>query len=246
MEIKRLIATILLASISLTSAYADDIKPNDNNWKGTSVSAGGSVTSGNSSVVNFNLGSNIVYVPNDKWLYNGSVNYIYNRDRSTEVTSSDKLTALAGARYSLTKHDGIYANIYYLKDMLGEYTYYVTESIGYSRILIDKEDLKWDVDAGPSLTQKKERTTGKTFNDLGALAATNVNWQISDSANLLENFRVNYTKSGTLFTNKVTLALKIYENLGAQISFEANYNTNVQGNNKKLDTITTFALVYNF
>lgn len=217
-----------------------------NAWKGSSLNAGGSLTTGNSSSTTFNLGGNLVYTPSDHWSYNGNLNYLYNRDRDNNKTSSNQLTATAGTRYFLTQGDGIYADVYYLKDMLGSYVYYVTESIGYSRRFVNNSVLQWDINIGPSFTQKKIRSSNKKFNDLGGLFATNLNWQISTSANLLENVRVNYTKNGTLFTNKTTLALKIYENLSVNISFEASYNSNVQGSKKKLDTITGFTLAYNF
>lgn len=226
-----------------------------NPWEGTQVSLGLIINTGNTNTSNINAGAVINY---SKGQWNDNTQFSAQWGRDSGQLSKEKYYLQNQLNYILngtkkTKKSYIFGNLTGTIDKFSPYEYQVVAVAGYGRQLISTKKFTLTVQIGPGYRRNVQVATSllpkKVDNSAVLSGQADLNWKITRSGTLTEEFRYDYgnpyayMRSVTAFTNK------IIHNLAVQISFSLDhYSTIPPGSTrtKETDTTTSLSLVYNF
>ena len=241
MKIKKIALTVSMATTLTISPYSQADSPSDFEL-GVSDSRGNS----DSTAVNAQLDLNI---DADNWRHKIFGQFYYAKSGSKRTAEN----CFIGYKpsYFLSTHNYLFSFLRYGQDEYASFEHRTTGVAGYGRQLVSTDKLNIDAELGLGARQTiyapHSNTSGLSQDELIYFLGGEFTSYISKTSRITETVRVEGGQDNTYVTSITSLRLAIEGNLSAKISYIARYNTDVTGDNgKKVDTLSTVNLVYNF
>lgn len=135
-------------------------------------------SSGKDSRTLSNLG---VKLHHDAAPWRNDLDLTFDYGRSRGLTTSQRLQIRGKSRYELSERWYGYGLAEYLNNRFGTMIFEFAESVGAGYRIVDGEEVTLDLEAGPSLRQRKIRSTGERQNITAARIGAIVHWFLTDT-----------------------------------------------------------------
>ncbi|MDE0723991.1 MAG: DUF481 domain-containing protein [Alphaproteobacteria bacterium] len=212
-------------------------------WFG-SVEGGFSLSSGNTEKRNLNakLSGNR---EGEKWFQKGSMEARTTHEDDTRTEEEYRFKGEVGRK--LSDIDYVFASANYVIDPFSSYDWRVDEVVGYGRYFIKEENMTLEGKAAIGGRHSQPNQTGAEREDeLVVKPALAFQWNINEALTFGQDLsstignELVVTESLTSLTNKMTDKLSLRANLRAE------HTNKVPAGTKKLDTVTSLNVVYDF
>ena len=214
-----------------TQQDSQDVK----HWKGE-AELGLLTTRGNTDTETLNAKAAFQYQKND-WTHILRLEALRAEDRDT--TTADR------ARYQVIENGYLFGSVRYESDPFAGYDTRTTEVAGYGHQVINRETLKWDVEAGAGARQTDNTDSTDTSEAIARLA-TNLEWRFTDTSSFRQEIFVEHGSENTLTEATTDLKVKINSALAMKLTLTVKDNSEVPAGKKHTDTQTAVTLVYDF
>jgi putative salt-induced outer membrane protein len=238
----RLRAGILMMAVTcMATAQAEDV-PADS-WA-AEVAAGLILTSGNTDTDSFTGNAEVVN-EREYWRHTGKAE-IYTSSTDGEKTAERWLASFKSDYMIGGGPNYLFAMLMYEDDSFSGYDYQASETVGYGRKVIERPDMKLDLELGAGARQRKETESGDTDNEAIVRGAAKFEWLMRESVTFAEELTVEAGEEATITTSITSLTSQLVGNLAAKLAFRVKHVSDVPEGVKKTDTETTATLVYKF
>jgi putative salt-induced outer membrane protein len=210
-------------------------------WK-SSVELGIVSTSGNTETQTINAKAKTEH-ERERWRHSATFEALKSSDGDT--TTAERYFISGQSNYKYSKNNYSFVIVSYEDDRFSGYDYRASEAIGYGRRLLDQEDLKFDLEAGPGARQSKLENDG-TDNETILRAAAKLFWGISVTSKFTEDLSVEAGEDSTVSKSVSGLTSKVNGNLATKITYTVKHTSDVPQGIKNRDTETAVTLVYSF
>lgn len=148
----------------------------------------------------------------------------------------------------------------YEDDRFSGFEYQITEGVGLGYQLFDLDTFSLDVEGGPSIRQSRVEATGELHQQLLGRFATNLNWDISDTASFSNETALLFTRNSIELNSDIyggirdtsetvntsALDLQIVGNLAARLGYEFHYRSNPPDDGQSSESIAKISLIHRF
>ncbi len=269
---KNLIAGVLLAALASVAAHAQSADASSTGghrggWSG-SGEFGLSSATGNSRSQNVNakLGLN---QENEHWKNNFFINALRSKSEQTVVdadgntieqfnTTANRYDAGASVGLKLDTRSYIVGATRYEHDEFGSNLWQSTVSLGYGYIALknDRNELSFEI--GPGYKRYRPADTTLAVDgvpvtqrhpiegEVVARGLINYKYKLSANTAFEDTILMEAGSQNTYLQNDAGLTVSMTRKLALKVGFQTRYNSDVQPDVKKTDTLTTTNLVYSF
>lgn len=229
-----------LISASLPAMADGTTKPN-RGWD-SSVELGAVATTGNTKSSNIKFRADTAHEgPRMKHI----AHFEGLRTSEDGNVNAEKYYTYYKTSYKLDEIQSLFARISYEDDKFSGYDYQTDITFGYSRQLMQRENMSLEGDAGYGVRHSK-LSDGTTKNEDVARMALKYDWTISESADFKQLVSVEVGSSSTITRSESSIQSAIVSDLAMKLSFTAKHQTNVPVGTENTDTETSVTLVYRF
>lgn len=168
-----------------------------------------------------------------------------NYQRTNGVTSREQYLLAYEPNYSLSDRVYLYGLTQYERDRFQGFSSRYSFSGGAGYQILDREGAYLSVNAGPAF----RRTTfldGETDSELAALAAVDLDFQLTEQIKLTEDASVYYQAGNSTYISSTGLEAGLGSGLAARLSYKIEHDSNPPINAVKTDTHSRFTLIYGF
>ncbi len=175
--------------------------------------------------------------------------------RNNGATDREQFLAVYEPRYQISDRLFAYALGQYERDRFQGFSARYSFSGGLGYRVIDGENLRLAVKAGPAW-RRTQLVNGQSESNFAALAGLDFDWQISDRIKVTQDTNAVADAGGSALaivdSNNVTLNLvtglegKINDSLTARLGYTIEYDSNPPAGAVSTDTMTRFTLIYGF
>ncbi|WP_380878632.1 hypothetical protein ACFB49_17830 [Sphingomonas sp. DBB INV C78] len=160
--------------------------------------------------------------------------------------TEERITAAYRARRDFDRSPFfLFGTLRYDRDRFQGTSNRFTESAGGGYEIIDKDDLDWDVYAGPALRQI-DFTDGTNQSQFGAFIATDFKWEANDRLTIRNYTGAVVAKENKSFLSTTSLTNNIYGELSIRVEFTFDKETDPPEGKEKEDIFSRVSLVYGF
>lgn len=237
---------LFLATVSTVALVASNVQSQEQSffgWNGH-VEGGINIQNGNTNSENLTVAAALKKEVN-QWVYKLGAKGQSKREEG--VRTAEKYSVTGEADYKLNEDSYAFADAEYAVDTFSGYNSRITETVGYGRKLVNKENYKVDVKAsiGGRHTDFSTTTTAKE-NEAVFKPSAHVEWQIND--NVTFNQELFSTIGQEVIVSKSVTALKskLSEKFYFKTSLDIDHQSEVAAGVKKTDIATKFGVVYEF
>lgn len=185
----------------------------------------------------------------EKWRHAG---FVSTQSSSTDdnsgspETKTEKYTAQAKTDYQYSKSAYSFGLVDYdnTKDSGFDYQASVAAGIGYRFINQEIHKLKGEIGFGTR--KSKDEITANTNSESITRLAGLYKWQISKTSNFEQTISYEAGSENKISKSYSGLSANINDDLALKFSYTAKHQSDVPVGNEKLETITSFTIVYNF
>lgn len=199
-------------------------------------------TSGNTDTRSFNAKGSVVY-REDAWRHEARLQGLHASDGGT--TTAERYLAVAKSDYHFTQHEYLFGTVRYEDDEFSGYDYQLSEVAGYGRRIVERADLKLDLELGVGGRHSRE-ADGVREDEAIVHGGGKLRWQVSPSARFTEEILLQTGRENLYGESVSALKLKINGNLSTKISLTVRHNSSVPADKNQTDTLTAVTLVYDF
>lgn len=162
------------------------------------------------------------------------------------VTSKEKYTGTVqfDRSFSETSYLAIVGN--QERDRFSGFEYQGTAALGYGHRLIQRDNMKLDIEAGPGYRREKIKATREIDDEAIARVAAKFSWTISEGVELFEEFTADMGDQNSIYRSETGLKSRINGSLATRLSYKARYVDQVPDGNENLDTEFGVTLVVSF
>lgn len=198
---------------------------------------------GNTDNLGLSGGAEAEYRSDSPWVYDAKALFVKREEDGSSI--EERYEARGSANYFWTEDDYFYARLQWRKDLFGGVREEWLPSVGYGRILVNTEahTLKGEVGAGYKFSELQD---GTNLDGVALTGGLKYAWQISESAEFIQNLFVEWTSDKTYLESETGLRTTIVGNLGAKFSYVVQHNTEVAPGSANTDFFTTVGLDYAF
>lgn len=187
--------------------------------------------------------SELLYLTDSPWQYDAKLGFVTRQE--SDVRTEERYEAILTANRYWTEHDYMYGRLSWRKDSFGGVVEEWLPSIGYGRLLLDRErhTLTGELGIGYRFADLSDgtREEGVSLN-----AGAQYIWQISESAQFFQNVLVQWSSDNTYAESETGLSTVIVGNLNARFSYRVRHNTDVPLGTRNSDFLTTIGIDYLF
>lgn len=214
----------------------------------SSIEFGYVAVSGNTETTSLN-GRLAISYEIEKWRHAGFIasQTSTSEDQLTGVeTDAEKYTAQLKSdyKYSVSAYAfgiGDYDNT---KDSGFDYQLSVAFGAGYR--LINRKAHTYDAELGLGSRKSKTELTAETNNEAIMRIAGLYKWQITKNSNFENRLSSEIGEDNTVSKIYLGVSANISDDLALKVSHSAKHQSDVPAGNEKLETVTSFTVVYNF
>jgi putative salt-induced outer membrane protein len=233
MKLTCTLAVMLTAGTTL----AQEERPYD-----ASVSLGYVGTTGNTDTTTFNAEILLTYRV-QRWTHNAKFQGLGSQENN--MARAERYYLEDKSDFSLDEDQYLFSKLSYTDDRFSGFEYQAALSAGYGRYLLRRDNLNLQGFAGVGYRENDIVGLGSEGESIISLGE-NLDWQISDSARLVQSFTTDVGEELTVSRFEIGLESNIIERIATKIAFQARNTSEVPAGNKKTDTQTSISLVYTF
>lgn len=210
-------------------------------WKGEGE-FGYVATSGNTDTTNLKARLGLVN-ERDMWRHSALLEALNTSD--SEITTAERYAASWQTDYKFSEFEYIFGRLQYETDKFSGYDYRVSETLGYGRRVLHRDDMTLDLEAGPGARQSK-LDTGESENEMILRLAGKYVWQITEQSRFTQELSFDIGEDATITKSVTAVQASIIGNLSMKLSYTLENVSEVPPGVKKTDTETSATLVYAF
>jgi putative salt-induced outer membrane protein len=210
-------------------------------WSGH-ADLGYSATGGNTDSQSLNAEFGLAYTEGS-WQHKAQLEAL--RSSQDGDAEAERYQFGAKTEYSLNSLSYLFGSLDYEHDAFGGIRARTTAATGYGRRLLNTDQHKLSIEAGPGLRQLR-RQDGEREREAIARAALDYLWQLSPTSVLSQALLLETGQADTYTESVSALKLKIAGNLAAKLSYTVKHHSDVPVGLEKTDTYTLVALSYEF
>jgi len=168
------------------------------------------------------------------------------------INTTDKKTKTA-ERYSASIQEDwkfsergyLFGRLAFDTDRFGGFKRRLSETVGYGRDIIKRDDLTWKMELGIGARQTTLIPAARK-NELIGRSATAIMWKISESAIITQDLNTEGGREGFVSKSATALQNKLNGYLSSKIAFSAQHTSTVPVGTKKVNTETAITLVWSY
>jgi len=162
-----------------------------------------------------------------------------------KVTTAEKYSASIQEDWKFSERDYLFARLGFDTDRFGGFKRRLSETVGYGRDVVKRDDLTWKIEIGAGARQTTLIPAEKKNEFIGR-SATTINWKISDSAILSQDLNTEGGREGFVSKSVTALQNKLNGHLSSKIAFTTQHTSTVPAGTKKVNTETAVTLVWSY
>lgn len=226
----------ILLSLLALSAGADD-----GTWA-SEIELGAVVTTGNTDQQNFKLRAGITR-DSEQFKHTAHVDGL--RSSEDSVVTAQKYYMYYQADYKLEGDHSLFGRVAYEDDKFSGFDYQTDFTLGYSRLLMDRDNMNLRGSVGVG-ARRSELTTGATKSEFLTRLALNYEWQVSESSKFTQLLAAEIGAESTITRSESALQASVAGNLALKVALNIKNQSEVPVGQEKTDTETSVTLVYSF
>jgi putative salt-induced outer membrane protein len=172
----------------------------------------------------------------------GDVYFAENKDKKT----AERFDLGYKFDYAINSKNYMFNFLTYSKDKFSNIDPRIADVVGYGRNLIENEKHILIGDIGLGGRQTKYADGSAKSNNVVGYLGVHYTGQLSDTTTLTEDLMIQTGKDNTFSSSVTALQVAMTEKLSLSLSYTVRNNTDVSGDAKKTDTVTSINLVSNF
>ncbi len=185
----------------------------------------------------------VEYKTDGRWIYDGKVGFLTREEEN--IRTEERYELRATANYYWTPENYFYGRFEWRKDNFGGVREETLPSIGYGRVLIDRErhSLKGEFGVGYRFATLSDGT-----DEEGVMLSSGLRylWNLSETTDVFQNVLVQWTSDNTFAESETGLVTNLVGNLNGRVTYRVRHNTDVPAGTKNSDFLTTVGLEYKF
>jgi len=197
-------------------------------------------TTGNTETETFLLKAKVINT-REKWKHTVRGEALRNAE-GDDIVTAEKYFLSGKSEYTFRNRSYVYGLITYDDDRFSGFDYIATGILGYGRVVMDRENLKLNLEVGAGGRQS-EPEIGETNNEAVIRAAGDFEWKISKSATFIQELSTDVGQDKSINRSLTALTTKINSYLSSRIAYQVRYTSEVSPGIEKTDTELTFTLV---
>ncbi|MEX0941980.1 MAG: DUF481 domain-containing protein [Pseudomonadales bacterium] len=204
------------------------------------IELGAVMTTGNTEQENFKFAVNVVR--NAEILkHTGQVTGI--RASEDDIVTAEKYYATYQVDYKLAGDHSLFARGAYETDEFSGFEYQADATVGYTRLLYGSDAIEWHAGGGVGSRHSKF-DTGVSESEFITRLATDVRWQVSDSAGFKQLLSAEIGEKSTITRSETSLGTTIAGDLAMKVAINVKHQSEVPFGRDKTDTESSITLVY--
>lgn len=168
-----------------------------------------------------------------------------NYQRTNGVTSREQYLLAYEPNYSLSDRVYLYGLTQYERDRFQGYSSRYSFSGGAGYRILDQKGAYLSVNAGPAF-RNTELLAGEAESELAALAALDLDYQLTDRLKVTEDASVYYQAGNSTYISSTGLEAGLGSGLAARLSYKLEHDSHPAINAVRTDTHSRFTLIYGF
>jgi putative salt-induced outer membrane protein len=209
-------------------------------WKGKGE-IGASFASGNSENESANAALEVKNT-RDKWTHTLGLAGNYGSDGS--VTTAERWELRGQSDYSFTDRAYWFGAGRYEDDRFSAFEFQASLSTGLGYKIIDTEQTKFWVQAGPGYRFAEVRETGESEDGVILRGDMGFEHQLTETTKIVDRFLIESGSDNTYVQNDLGLEVTVTGSLGLRLGYQVRHNTDVLSEVEKTDTLATVGLIY--
>jgi putative salt-induced outer membrane protein len=181
----------------------------------------------------------------EKWRHAGFVS-AQTSSASDQATDSEKYTAQAKSDYQYSKSAYSFGIIDYDNTKLSGFDYQASIAVGIGYRFLNQDAHKLKGEMGFGTRKSKDEITFETNSESITRLAGLYKWKISKTSSFEQTVSYEVGDENKIAKSYSGLSANINDDLALKVSYTAKHQSDVPVGNKKLETITSFTVVYNF
>jgi|TARA_R100000049_G_C1950304_1_gene97622 putative salt-induced outer membrane protein len=175
--------------------------------------------------------------------------------RSNGVTSRERYLVAYEPRFEMGENLFAYGLAQYEHDKFQGFDHRYAVSGGFGYTLLDSDSATLSIKAGPAY-RVTQRINGTSVDRIAGLFGMDFDWKLSDRITFTQDANavaetgaealLIVDSSNTTFNLLSGIDFKVSDRLRSRLSYQLEYNSNVQPDQSSTDTLTRFTLVYGF
>ena len=246
----------LLHASALWAADATEAQV-DGPWEGQ-LAAGVVATSGNSESRSQNLEYTLVYdQADDDWRFKSTglalqvateieIEQLDGSTRSETRTTAENYRVDLRAERRIDEANYLFGTVDFRKDLFGAVRTSTSQTLGYGRRLIAREDTALDLEIGAGARQQELQEDGAENQEAIGELGLNFLTQFGDRLQLGQRINVKSGADNTVSEGQTRLRLAIIGALWAQLGFDVRHSAEVGAGEEATDTATSLSLLWEF
>lgn len=239
-EIDALVAALTTRAEEQRIARITSLRFRDG-WKGEGQ-AGGFVSTGNSDDVG---GSVSLTFAKETLRWRHQVRMAGDYQRSSGAVSKERYFGGYAGQWKLSGRAFVAVSLAGERDRFAGFRSRFSESVGVGYRLVDRPDLRFDVQAGPALRQVNYYDRDDE-NAVSARFGGDLSWTVRPDLVFTQNATVFLDSVSSSLTATTALTTKLRGDLSARASFDVRAETEPPAGREHTDTTTRASLVYSF
>jgi len=161
------------------------------------------------------------------------------------ISNAQRLYHTGSANYTINADSYVQGRIAYENDKFSGFESQSDATVSYGRnMLQSRSNMTLGLTAGVGV--RRSETVLETETVAIARLAANYNWNVSESADFIQNFSIESGSDSSIYRSETGIQTDILENLSLKFSVKVKHQTAVPINREKTDTETAITLVLNF
>jgi len=247
-----------VAAVALSmSSFAASAQTAESPWSGN-ASVGFVSSAGNTQSRSENIEYGLRYgAPDANWVFSSAGKLVQASSRvvteladgteteKTQTTAENYRVNLRGER-KLDAKNYFYANADFVKDLFGSVRTSTSQTLGYGRRLIAREELSLDLELGAGARQEEAQETRETMNEGIGQFGLRFAKKWGDRAEFSELIAVQYGEENTVTDAQTRLKLAVVGSVWAQLGFDLRNNSDTGPDEVATDTTTSISVLWEF
>ncbi|HTR01233.1 MAG TPA: DUF481 domain-containing protein [Candidatus Acidoferrum sp.] len=241
MKYKARFAVVACAFVIARPVLAQQTQPPPKPFEG-SVALGFVGTTGNTETSTFNA-EVLATLRSTDWTHNGKFQALGSQENAG--TKAEHYFIEDKSDYNLDLDQYLFVKGSWLDDRFSGYKYQATAATGYGRHLANQGDFTLQAFGGVGY-RRNEDINGVGSSDGIVTLGEKLEWKLSDSAKLVQDFTTDIGGGLTSSVFELGLESQIVGRIATKIAFQARNLSQVPAGRKQTDTQTSVSLVYAF
>ena len=185
----------------------------------------------------------VEYLTGGPWSYDGKLGFVTREEDN--IRTEERYELRASANYFWTPENYFYGRLEWRKDNFGGVREETLPSVGYGRVLIEREKhhLKGEFGVGYRFAELSDGTEEE-----GVMVSSGLRylWNVSDTTDVFQNVLVQWSSDNTFLESETGLVTNLVGNLNGRATYRVRHNTDVPAGTRNSDFLTTIGLEYQF